>query len=111
MNIVKEKVGSGMKPRFITLMLIAVLLIASCGGGGLTSEQLRELEETKEAALSAEQKVQSQKQERKSLNEDLAAKRSDLKKLLEEKEVLMEKFRKIQEMNIDETEANTSNVE
>ena len=111
MNKVNEKVSSGKKLRFITILLTAVLLSTACGGGGLTSEQLRVLEETKEAALSAEKKVQSQKRERKDLNEDLAAKKTELKKLLEEKEVLMEKFRKIQELNRDETETETSNVE
>lgn len=112
MNIIKEKVISGKKQRFITLMLTAVLLMASCGGGGgLTSEQLKELEETKEAALSAEKKVQSQKLERKALHEDLAVKKSDLKKLLEEKEVLMERFRKIQDWNIDETETDANYIE
>ena len=92
-------------------MLLSVLLLASCGGGGLTAEQLRELEETKAAALSAEKQVQSQKRERITLNEDLAGKKTELKKLLEEKEVLMEKFRKIQALSIDETEADTNNVE
>lgn len=112
MNIIKEKVISGKKQLMIMLMLAAVLLMASCGGGGgITSEQLKELEETKKAALSAENKVQSQKLERKSLHEDLAMKRSDLKKLLEEKEVLMERFRKIQDLNIDETEADAINIE
>jgi len=111
MIIVKEKVKSGKKLRVNTLMLTVVLLIASCGGGGVTSEQLRELEETKEAALSAEKKVQSQKIERRDLNKDLAGKRAELRKLLEEKEILMEKFRKIQEMSLDETDVDTSNVE
>ena len=110
MNTVNEKGNRSKKLRFSTIILTAALLLASCGGGGgLTAEQLKELEETKAAALSAEKKVQSQKQERRSLNQDLTAKRSDLKKLLEEKEVLMEKFRKIQELNIDETEADTKN--
>lgn len=104
MITVKEKESKGKKLRFSVLMLTAALFIASCGGGGLTTEQLKELEETKAAALSAEKNVQSQKQEKRSLNQDLAAKRSDLKKLLEEKEVLMEKFRKIQGLNIDETD-------
>ncbi len=112
MITVKEKESKGKKLRFSVLMLTAALLIASCGGGGgLTAEQLKELEETKAAALSAEKEVQSQKQEKRSLNQDLAAKRSDLKKLLEEKEVLMEKFRKIQNLNIDDTEADTSKIE
>jgi len=111
MIIVKEKVKSGKKLRINTLMLTAALLIASCGGGGVTSEQLRELEETKAAALSAEKKVQSQKIERRDLNKDLAGKRAELRKLLEEKEILMEKFRKIQEMSLDETDVDTSNVE
>ena len=110
MITVKEKKSKGKKLRFSVLMLTAALLIASCGGGGLTAEQLKELEDTKAAALSAEKKVQSQKQEKRSLNQDLAAKRSDLKKLLEEKEVLMEKFRKIQELNIDETKADTNKI-
>ena len=111
MITVKEKVSKGKKLRFSALVLTAALLIASCGGGGLTAEQLKELEETKAAALTAEKKVQNQKQERRSLNQDLVAKRSDLKKLLEEKELLMEKFRKIQELNIDETKADTSKIE
>lgn len=110
MITVKEILSKGKKLRFSVLMLTAALLIASCGGGGLTTEQLKELEETKAAALSAEKNVQSQKQEKRSLNQDLAAKRSDLKKLLEEKEVLMEKFRKIQELNIDETGADTNKI-
>jgi len=111
MNKVREKVSSGKRLRFLTILLTAALLTTACGGGGLTSEQLRVLEETKEAALSAEKKVQSQKRERKDLNEDLAVKKAELKKLLEEKEVLMERFQKIQELNRDETEADRSNVE
>ncbi len=94
-----------------TALIITLLISVGCGGGGLTSEQLKELEETKNAALVAEEKVQQQKVTKKGLNEDLATKRTELKQLRADKSVLMERLRKLEQLNRDEVESDTSKVE
>ena len=93
------------------LVTATVLIGVGCGGGGLTPEQLKELEETKSAALAAEEKIQQQKVTRKELNEDLTTKRAELKQLLADKAVLMERFWELEQLNKDEAETDTSSVE
>ena len=57
------------------MTLIPMLMAVACGGGGLTAEQLKELEETKAAALTAEEKIQQHKVTRKTLSKNLALKK------------------------------------
>ena len=94
-----------------TALIVALFISVGCGGGGLTTEQLQELEQTKSAALAAEEKVQQQKVTRKELNQDLTTKRAELKQLLVDKAVLMERFRELEQLNKDEAESDTSSVE
>ncbi len=96
----------------LAMTIIAMLLAVACGGGGgLTAEQLLELEETKAAALSAEEKIQQRKVARKTLSDDLSAKKKELKQLLSDKEVLINRLKDIENLTKDETEADTSDVD
>ncbi len=95
----------------LMLTLTAALLTVACGGGGLTAEQLKELEETKTAALAVEEKIQERKVTRKSLSENLVAKKSELKQLLSDKEILIQRLKDLEKLNKDETEADTSAVD
>ena len=94
-----------------TALIVALFISVGCGGGGLTTEQLQELEQTKSAALAAEEKVQQQKVTRKGLNQDIITKRAELKQLLADKAVLMERFRELEQLNKNEAESDTSSVE
>ena len=94
-----------------TALIVTLFISAGCGGGGLTSEQLQELEEAKKAALVVEEKIQQQKATRKELSEDLATKRTELKQLRADKSVLMERLRKLEQLNRDEAESDTSSFE
>lgn len=88
------------------LTLIAMLLAVACGGGGgMTEEQLIELKETKAAALSAEEKIQERKVARKTLSDDLTAKKNELKQILTDKEVLIKRLQDLENLTKDETEA------
>jgi len=93
------------------VLLSALLLTVACGGGGLTPEQLKDLDETKAAALSAEEKIQDRKVTRKSLSEDLSGKRSELKQLLADKELLIQRLKDLEKLSKDETEAGTDGVD
>jgi len=96
----------------LALTLIAMLLVVGCGGGGgLTTEQLLELEETKAAALSAEDKIQERKVARKTLSDDLTEKKKELKQLLTEKEVLTKRQKDIENLNKDEMKSDTGDVD
>ena len=95
----------------IALTLTALLMAVGCGGGGLTVEQLKELEETKTAALSAEEKIQQHKVTRKTLSENLAVKKRELNQLLADKELLQERLRDLEKLSNVETEADTSVVD
>ena len=103
--------GKNRSKSLLMLTLTAALLTAACGGGGLTEEQLIELEETKTAALAAEEKIQERKVTRKSLSENLAAKKSDLKQLHSDKEILIQRLKDLEKLNKVETEADTSAVD
>ncbi len=96
----------------LALTLIAMLLVVGCGGGGgLTTEQLIELEETKAAALSAEEKIQERKVARKTLSDDLTAKKNELKQILTDKEVLIKRLKDLENLTKDETKSDTSDVD
>ncbi len=109
----RKKIKSFVRIRgLITLTLIAMLFAVACGGGGgLTPEQLLELEETKAAALSAEGKIQERKVDRKTLSDDLTAKRKELKQLLTDKDLLTKRLKDLENLSEDETEADTSGVD
>ena len=95
----------------LTLTLTALLMAVACGGGGITAEQLKELEETKTAALSAEEKIQQHKVTRKALSENLAVKKRELNQLLADKELLIIRLKDLEKLSKDETEADTSGVD
>lgn len=96
----------------LALTLIVMLLAVACGGGGgLTTEQLLELEETKAAALSAEEKIQQRKITKKTLSENLTAKKKELKQILSDKELLIKRLKDLENLTGDETEADTNGVD
>ena len=95
----------------LALTLIAMLSAVACGGGGgLTTEQLLELEETKAAALSAEDKIQERKVARKTLSDDLSTKKIELKQLLTDKDVLIKRLKDLENLTKDETKSDTNDV-
>ena len=76
----------------------------------MTEEQLIELKETKAVALSAEEKIQQRKVVRKTLSDDLTAKKNELKQILTDKEVLIKRLKDLENLTKDETEADTNGV-
>ena len=107
-----QRIKSFVRPRCLSaLTLIAMLFAVACGGGGgMTEEQLIELKETKAAALSAEEKIQQRKVVRKTLSDDLTAKKNELKQILTDKEVLIKRLKDLENLSKDETEADTNGV-
>ena len=111
MKTIEIRKGGWMVRTKWTALIVTLFISVGCGGGALTSEQLQELEEAKNAALVVEEKIQQQKATRKELNEDLATKRTELKQLRADKSVLMERLRKLEQLNRDEAESDTSTAE
>lgn len=107
-----QRIKSFVRPRCLSaLTLIVMLLAVACGGGGgMTEEQLIELKETKAAALSAEEKIQQRKVARKTLSDDLTAKKNELKQILTDKEVLIKRLKDLEKLTKDETEADINGV-
>lgn len=108
-----ERIKSFVRTRsLLALTLAAMLFAVACGGGGgLTPEQLLELEETKAAALSAEEKIEQRKVARKTLSDDLTEKRKELKQLLTDKELLTKRLKDLENIGADETEADSNGVD
>jgi septal ring factor EnvC (AmiA/AmiB activator) len=65
--------------------------LASCASHP-DEDQIKALEETKAAALSAEQSLAQKKQERSDLEAKLAAKKSELEKVKKEKELVLQRL-------------------
>ena len=86
------------------LLSVALLagLLASCASHP-DEEQIKALEETKAAALSAEQALATKKQEASDLQAKLEAKKAELEKVKKEKELVLqrleEKKQQQEEMN------------
>jgi len=107
-----QRMKNFVRTRSLLALTIAIMLTAvACGGGGLTVEQLKELEETKTSALSAEEKIQQRKITRKELSENLALKKKELNQLLSDKELLIKRLKDLEKLSIDETEADTGVVD
>ncbi|MFQ6618225.1 MAG: hypothetical protein ACE5QV_06005 [Fidelibacterota bacterium] len=79
----------------LTKTCLAFLVLA--GGiyyaGCPSEEQIQTLKETKQAALSAEKKVQEKKAEKAQLEVTLAGKKEELRKVQEEKKYVEEKIK------------------
>ena len=98
--------------RLLALTLTAMLFAVACGGGAeLTMEQLKELEETKTAALSAEEKVEKRKADQKTLSENLTAKKKELNQLLTDKDILKKRLKDIENPIENETEADINGID
>ena len=107
-----QRIKSFVQTRSLLTLTIAIMLtVVACGGGGLTEEQLKELEETKTAALSAEEKIQQRKVTKKELSENLSLKKKELNQLLADKELLKKRLKDLEKLGIDETEADTGVVD
>ena len=76
----------------ISLMAILVLAFLVACSSHPNEEQIQALEETKTAALAAEKTLADKKQERKDLESQLAAKKTELAKVKAEKETVMQKL-------------------
>jgi septal ring factor EnvC (AmiA/AmiB activator) len=76
----------------ISIMAILVLTFFIACTSHPNEEQIQALEETKTAALAAEKTLADKKQERKDLEAQLAAKKTELAKVQAEKEKVMQKL-------------------
>ena len=107
-----QRIKSFVQTRSLLALTIAIMLtVVACGGGGLTEEQFKELEETKTAALSAEEKIQQRKVTKKELSENLAVKKRELNQLLTDKELLIKRLKDLENLSMQETEVDTSVVD
>lgn len=80
--------------RMLKIMLSVALFagfLASCASHP-DEDQIKALEETKAAALSAEQTLAQKKQERSDLEAKLAAKKDELEKVKREKELVLQRL-------------------
>ncbi|MCK5033604.1 MAG: hypothetical protein KAS18_08215 [Calditrichia bacterium] len=76
----------------ISIMAILVLTFLVACTSHPNEEQIQALEETKTAALAAEKTLADKKQERKDLEAQLEAKKTELVKVKAEKEKVMQKL-------------------
>ena len=76
----------------ISIMTILVLTFFIACTSHPNEEQIQALEETKTAALAAEKTLADKKQERKDLEAQLTAKKTELAKVQAEKEKVMQKL-------------------
>ena len=80
--------------RTLRIMLSVALFagfLASCASHP-DEDQIKALEETKAAALSAEQTLAQKKQQRSDLESKLAAKKQELEKVKKEKELVLQRL-------------------
>lgn len=84
--------------RKFILLVLAGMFLATIAFTGCTryanTEQLKTLQETKQAAKSAQQKVADLKNEKADLQKKLDAKKADLEKVKHEKEVVKARLSK-----------------
>ncbi|MCD6165205.1 hypothetical protein J7K19_00685 [bacterium] len=85
----------------ISLLMIAGFLFSVIVITGCTryanEEQLKTLDETKAAALSAEQKVEKLKTEKANLEKELEAKKAELQKVQQEKKTVQQRLEQLGE--------------
>lgn len=67
-------------------IVAAALVFATACARHPNEEQIKKLEETRAAALSAEQKLEQKKQERQSLEQQVEQKKQELEKIKKQKE-------------------------
>jgi hypothetical protein len=79
------------KLKLIFMAFMVVGLLASCSSSP-DEEQIKMLEETKSAALAAEQTLANKKQEASDLEAKCQAKKAELEKVKKEKELVMQKL-------------------
>ena len=79
------------KLKLIIPGLMIVGLLASCSSSP-DEEQIKMLEETKSAALAAEQTLANKKQEASDLEAKCEAKKAELEKVMKEKELVLQKL-------------------
>ena len=77
--------------RIFLSVCLFVGLLASCAGHP-DEDQIKALEETKAAALSAEQALAQKKQDSSELEAKLEAKKAELEKVKKEKEVVLQRL-------------------
>jgi len=87
-----------MKPLFMVILLAFVL--GTLGITGCTryanQDQLKTLDETQAAAVSAEKQLADKKNEKATLEKDLAAKKAELEKVKAEKETVKQRLSKVE---------------
>jgi len=78
--------------RFISLLILVLFLVGMLSSTGCTKyaseDQLKALEDAKNAALSAERRVEELKAEKAQLEKDIAAKRQELRKLTRDRDAV-----------------------
>jgi len=79
------------KLKLILAGIMIVGLLASCSSSP-DEEQIKMLEETKSAALAAEQTLANKKQEASDLEAKCTAKKAELEKVKKEKELVLQKL-------------------
>lgn len=88
--------------RLIAVITVVLFLFSGLSFVGCTryanEEQLKTLDETKEAALSAEKKAAEKEEEKANAEKKLVAKKDELKKLKEEKEAVK---KRLEEMSVE----------
>ncbi len=72
--------------------IAASLIFATSCTRHPNEEQIKKLEETRAAALSAEQKLEQKRQERQSLEQQLAQKKQELEKVKKQKEEVQKRL-------------------
>ena len=75
----------------ITAVAGVFLLLAAGCGGGPNEEQIKQLEETRAAAISAEDKLEDLKRQRKQLEDKVAARQKDVDKVKAQKAATQER--------------------
>jgi|Deesub1362B_J571_1020462.scaffolds.fasta_scaffold05504_5 outer membrane murein-binding lipoprotein Lpp len=82
--------------RWLSAVLAGLFLVGTLVMTGCTryanEEQLKQLEDTKNAALSAEQKVKDLEAQKANLEKELAAKKAELEKVKQEKATVKERL-------------------
>jgi len=76
---------------FLTVVVLASFVLAGCTRYA-NDEQLKTLDETKAAALSAEKTLEQKEQEKASLEKKLSEKQDELQKVKEEKSKVQSKL-------------------
>ena len=77
--------------RKIVITAVAGVFLLLAAGGGPNEEQIKQLEETRAAAISAEDKLEDLKRQRKQLEDKVAARQKDVDKVKAQKAATQER--------------------